>query len=148
MTLFNPSREQARQFLADAWRKRRDGLPATPLETVAGDVVALHPEYHALLDATDKTPERTLERDWSPDSGETNPFLHLSLHLAIEEQLAINQPPGIAALFGQLLLRHGDRHAALHVVLDSLAETLWRSQRDQTPLDSAAYLELLRRSAQ
>ena len=138
--MFNPSREQARQFLADAWRKRRDGLPATPLETVAGGIVAMHPEYHPLLDTGDKA----IERDWSPDSGETNPFLHLSLHLAIEEQLSIDQPPGIAALFRDLVVWHGDRHAALHVVLDSLAETLWRSQRDQQPLDAAAYLELLK----
>ena len=139
--MFNPSREQARQFLVDAWRKRRDGMPAEPLEIVAADIIALHPEYHALID----TPERALEREWSPDSGETNPFLHLSLHLAIEEQLSIDQPPGIATLFRELLARHGDRHAALHVVLDSLAETLWRSQRDRLPIDAAAYLALLRK---
>jgi Domain of unknown function (DUF1841) len=74
----------------------------------------------------------------------SNPFLHLSLHLAIEEQLAINQPPGIADLFRQLLNQRGDKHAALHVVLDALAETLWRSQRDKSPLDSNVYLDLLR----
>jgi hypothetical protein len=144
--MFNPSREQVRKFLADAWRKRCNGLPATPIETIAGDIITLHPEYHALLAAADKEPERALEREWSPEGGETNPFLHLSLHLAIEEQLSIDQPPGIAALFRQLLQRHGDRHAALHVVLDCLAETLWRSQRDQAPLDSAAYITLLQRA--
>jgi hypothetical protein len=144
--MYNPSREQARQFLIDAWRKRRDGLPATPLETIAGDIVVLHPEYQGWLDGEDKALERALEHDWSPDNGETNPFLHLSLHLAIEEQLAINQPPGIADLFRQLLNQRGDKHAALHVVLDALAETLWRSQRDQSPLDSNVYLDLLRRA--
>jgi Domain of unknown function (DUF1841) len=140
--MFNPSREQARQFLLDAWRKRRDAMPATPLEIIAADIVALHPEYHPLLDA----PDRALERDWSPDGGATNPFLHLSLHLAIEEQLSIDQPPGISTLFHQLEARLGDRHAALHVVLDSLAETLWRSQRDQQPMDAKAYLALLRKA--
>ncbi len=144
--MYNPSREQARLFLVDAWRKRRDGIPATPLETIAGDIVALHPEYHGVLDGEDIALENALGRDWSPDSGETNPFLHLSLHLAIEEQLAINQPSGIEDLFRQLLKHHGDRHAALHAVLDALAETLWRSQRDKTPLDSAVYLDLLRRA--
>lgn len=142
--MFNPSREQVRQFLADAWRKRRDRLPATPLETIAGDVIALHPEYHALLDA----PEKVLEREWLAGEGVTNPFLHLSLHLAIEEQLAIDQPPGIAACFGKLLERHGERHDALHAVMECLAEVVWRSQRDQTPLDSASYLALLQRQAE
>ena len=142
--MFNPSREQARQFLAEAWRKRRDRLPATALETIAGDIVAMHPEYHALLDA----PDKALEREWLPENGETNPFLHLSLHLAIEEQLSINQPPGIVPIFNKLLAQRGDRHEALHIVLDGLAETLWRSQRNGTPLDSAVYLELLQKAAE
>ena len=142
--MFNPSREQARQFLAEAWRKRRDRLPTTPLETIAGDVIALHPEYHALLDV----PDKALQREWLPENGETNPFLHLSLHLAIAEQLSIDQPPGIVAIFNNLLVQRGDQHEALHIVLEGLAETLWRSQRDQKPLDGAAYLELLRRAAE
>ncbi|MBI5862673.1 MAG: DUF1841 family protein [Rhodocyclales bacterium] len=138
--MFNPSRDQARQFLVDAWRKRCASLPATPLETLAADLVALHPEYHALLEADD-----ALSREWTPEQGATNPFLHLSLHLAIEEQLSIDQPPGIRAAFGELLARRGDRHEALHVVLDALGETLWRAQRDRQPLDAEAYLEHIRR---
>ncbi len=139
--MYNPDRDQARQFLIDAWRKRRQAAPATPLETIAADLIDLHPEYHALLEADD-----ALTREWTPEDGETNPFLHLSLHLAIEEQLAINQPIGITPLFNQLLARHGDRHEALHAVLDCLGETLWRAQRDAQPLDSAAYLNCLRRA--
>ena len=126
--MFNPTRDQARQFLVDAWRKRREKLPATPLETLAADLVGLHPEYHALLEAAD-----ALTREWTPEQGETNPFLHLSLHLAIEEQLSIDQPPGIRAAFEALLARRGDRHAALHAVLDCLGETVWRAQRATSP---------------
>jgi hypothetical protein len=87
--VFNPTRDQARQFLIDAWAKRRNACPATPMETLAADLIDLHPEYHALLEAED-----ALTREWTPEQGETNPFLHLSLHLAIEEQLSIDQPPG------------------------------------------------------
>ncbi|HZV54438.1 MAG TPA: DUF1841 family protein [Rhodocyclaceae bacterium] len=141
--MFTPSRDQARQFLADAWRKRCGGLPATALETLAADIVALHPEYHELLSGG----EEALGREWTPEQGETNPFLHLSLHLAVEEQLSIDQPPGIRAIFEQLLLRRGDRHAALHAILDCLGETVWRANRDQAPPDGAAYLDCLRRAA-
>lgn len=141
--MFNPSRDQARQFLIDAWKKHRQATPATQLELLAADLIALHPEYHALLEADD-----ALTREWTPADGETNPFLHLSLHLAIEEQLAIDQPKGIAAAFTRLLARHGDRHAALHAVLDCLGETMWRAQRDAQPPDAAAYLERLHRAAQ
>jgi hypothetical protein len=137
--MFNPSRDQARRFLIDAWKKRADKRPATPLETLAADIVALHPEYHALMT------EDALTRDWTPEDGQQNPFLHLSLHLAIEEQLAIDQPPGIRAAFESRLRRHGDRHAALHDILECLGETLWRAQRDRRPLDGVAYLDCIQR---
>jgi hypothetical protein len=138
--MFNPSRDQARQFLIDAWRKRVGKLPATALETLAADLIAMHPEYHELLSAPD-----ALTREWTPEDGAMNPFLHLSLHLAIEEQLSIDQPPGIRALFEHRRTQYGDQHAALHDILECLGETLWRAQRDRAPLDGAAYLECIRK---
>lgn len=140
--MFNPSRDQARQFLIDAWRKRLDALPATPLETLAADVIALHPEYHALLEAPD-----SLECDFSPEDGGINPFLHLSLHLAIEEQLGIDQPPGLRAAFERCQQRHGNRHDALHDVLECLGETVFNAQRNRQPPDGAAYVDCVRRRA-
>ncbi len=139
--MFNPSRDQARSFLYAAWRKYRAGAPLEGLETVAVDVILLHPEYHPVLD----DPDRFLDRDYAPEQGETNPFLHMSLHVAIEEQLAIDQPPGIRAEFERIGALRGDRHDALHAVLECLAETVWRAQRDRTAPDASAYLECLRR---
>lgn len=139
--MFNPSRDQARRFLIEAWQKRRAALPGTQLEIIAADIVALHPEYHALLEAG----EDALGKDWTPEDGATNPFLHLSLHLAIAEQVSIDQPPGIRAAFESRRAQHGDPHAALHDILECLGETLWRAQRDRQPLDGAAYLECIKR---
>ena len=116
--MFNPSREQARAFFIEAWRKRRAGLPLTPLETIAADLAEIHPEYRPLLEQGDAA----LTREWTPEQGETNPFLHLSLHLAIEEQLSIDQPPGLRAAFANLLARRGERHEALHEILECLAD--------------------------
>jgi hypothetical protein len=141
--MFDPTREQARRFFIDAWQKRGERRPLTALETIAADLVALHPEYHALL----ATGEAALGKDWTPESGQANPFLHLSLHLAIEEQIGIDQPPGLRAAFDGLLRRHGDRHAALHDVLECLGETVWRSQRDKAPPDGNAYLQCIRAKA-
>jgi hypothetical protein len=140
--MFNPSREQARRLFFDAWRKYREKKPMAGLENVALDVVLLHPEYHAALD----DPQRYAERDYGPEDGQTNPFLHMSLHLAIEEQISIDQPPGIRSEFERIALARGDRHAALHAVLECLGETLWRAQRDGAPPDGAAYLECLKKS--
>jgi len=139
--MFSPTRDQSRRFFIDAWRKQEDGLPITPLEHLAADLIRMHPEYHALLDSS----EQALAHEWTPERGEANPFLHLSLHLAIEEQLSIDQPPGLRAIFDALLTRHGERHPALHEVLECLGETIWRAQRDNAALDGVAYLDCLRR---
>ena len=138
--MFNPSRDEVREMFFGAWRKYREGVPLAGMEAAALDVILLHPEYRAVLDA----PERYRDRDYT-DEG--NPFLHMSLHLALEEQLSIDQPPGIAGRFQALISRCGDRHDALHEALECLAETLWRAQRDGTPPDAAAYLSCLERRA-
>lgn len=140
MNLFSPSRDQVRRFFIDAWRKRRDAGVLTPLETMAVDIVAAHPEYHALLTAED-----ALTREWTPADGELNPFLHLSLHLAVAEQLQIDQPPGLRAAYDRLCERLCERHDALHAVLECLGETLFSAQRSGTAPDGEAYLECVRR---
>ena len=139
--MFNPSREQVRQFFTEAWEKRRSGGVLTPLETMAVDLIELHPEYHADLQAPDSA-----SADFSVEQGRTNPFLHLSMHLAINEQLSIDQPPGIKAAFQGLLSTH-DAHDAAHIVMEALGEVVWEAQRLGKPLDSDRYLELIRRHA-
>lgn len=138
--MFNPTRDQARQFFLDTWAKRNSGQPLTQMETIALTLIGRHPEYHALLDQG----ERALTREYPPELGETNPFLHLSLHLAIEEQLAIDQPPGLRAAFEAQRAKMGDEHEALHRVLDCLGESIWRAQRDRQPPDGAAYVACVR----
>jgi hypothetical protein len=142
--MFDPSREQARDFFFETWRKYRAGEPLAGLAAVALDVVLLHSEYHPVLDA----PERYRELNYFPELGQTNPFLHMSMHLAIEEQLSIDQPAGIAARLATLAGKRGDRHAALHDAMECLAEMVWRSQRDRAPPDAAAYLDCLEKRSQ
>lgn len=137
--LFDPSRDQARQFFFDAWAKFRAGRPLTDLEAMAAEHIGRHPEYHAVLEQ----PERHRDRDWLPEMGQTNPFLHLSMHLAIAEQLSIDQPAGVKARYQALATRLGDEHAAQHAVMDCLAEMLWQAQRYQRPPDGEAYLRCL-----
>lgn len=142
--MFNPSRDEVRRFFFDAWHKYREAQPLTGLEGMAVEIALLHPEYHAVLDA----PERYLEQEYFPEMGETNPFLHMSLHLSILEQLSIDQPPGIAAAFQALQQRLGDTHEAQHGLMECLAETVWRAQRERMPPNAAAYLECMRKRAQ
>lgn len=137
--MFAPSRDEARRFFFDTWAKYRRGEPLAGLEKTALQVISLHPEYHVLLEE----PEGHLERDYSPESGEMNPFLHLSLHLAIEEQLSIDQPHGIRTRYERLLAKTGSEHDAKHLVLECLGETIWQAQRYGTPPDEKIYLDCL-----
>ena len=134
--MFNPSREEVRDMFFAAWRKYRAGEPLAGIEALAIDVILLHPEYHGVL----SLPGKFRDKDYTD---ETNPFLHMSLHVALEEQLSIDQPTGIVRLFNELLSRKGDKHEALHQALECLAETVWRAQRSQAAPDAAAYLECL-----
>ncbi len=139
--MFNPSRDEARTFLIDAWAKQRAQQPLSALERIAAALIAMHPEYHA----TFEHPDRHVEREYSPEAGDINPFLHLSLHLAVAEQLAIDQPAGIRAQFERLRATRGDEHAALHAVLECLGEVIWSAQRMRAAPDATLYLECLAR---
>jgi hypothetical protein len=138
--MFNPSRDQARRFFFDAWQKYRGRQPLSDLEAIALDLMQQHPEYHAIFDH----PERHAERDYLPESGETNPFLHLGLHLAIREQVPIDQPRGIAAHYRRLLEKTGSPHDAEHLIMDCLAEMIWQAQRRGAAPDAGVYFECLK----
>jgi hypothetical protein len=140
--MFNPSREQVRQFFCAAWKKHQERLPLVGAEVTAADIAARHPEYHALLADS----AGALDKEWTPEGGQTNPFLHLSLHLAIHEQVSIDQPPGIRAAW-ESLRACMDPHAAEHVLLECLGETIWRAQRQGGPMDALAYVDAVRRKA-
>ena len=140
--MFNPSREQARRFFCESWRKHRERLVLEGAEATAADLIAEHPEYHALLE----DPRAAVEREFTPEGGQMNPFLHLSLHLAIAEQISIDQPPGIKAAYFALR-RTLEVHDAEHAIMECLGETLWRAQRNNAPMDGEAYLDCVRRKA-
>ena len=139
--MFQPSREQARRFFFDTWRQYREGGVLQSLQRMALEVMLLHPEYHAMLEQ----PEAYVDRDYTPESGVMNPFLHLSLHLAVDEQLSVDRPPGVRAAFEQRVQVSGERHRALHELLDCLGETLWQAQRLNTMPDERAYLDCIAR---
>ena len=136
--IFGQDRNELRKMYADAWKKQLAGQPLSPLEAQIAAVVAEHPEYHDALTGAD------LDREYTPEGGQTNPFLHMGLHLGIREQVATDRPGGIAKIHRALTARHGDPHAAEHRMIDCLAETLWEAQSANRTPDEALYLERLR----
>ena len=141
--MFQPRQADVRRFFCDAYARERAGLPLDPMATIAARWIGEHPEYHAeLADA-----EAAVARDYRVEDGRTNPFLHLSMHLTIEEQCSIDQPTGIRQAVQLLAARRGSLHEAHHEVMECLGEMIWASQRSGRPPDGLAYLEAVRRRA-
>lgn len=139
--MFTPSQHDVRRFFCETYRKHRANEILTPLEAIARDWVVQHPEYAAALaDA-----QAALATDYSIESGQSNPFLHLSMHLSIAEQISIDQPPGIRQAFVTLAQRLGSEHDAHHQIMECLGEMMWASQRSGLPPDGAAYIECVKR---
>jgi hypothetical protein len=141
--MFQPSQEDVRRFFCDTHQRQTAQLPLEPMQAKAADWISQHPEYHA--DLADL--EAALAAVYTVEEGRTNPFLHLSMHLSIEEQCGIDQPTGIRQAVDLLSTRLGSRHQAHHEVMECLGEMIWASQRSGLPPDGQAYLEAVQQRA-
>jgi hypothetical protein len=139
--IFGQDRQELRQMYVDAWRKAREGRVLSPLEAQIAEVISDHPEYHGVVTGDD------LEETYAPEGGQTNPFLHMGLHLALRDQVATDRPPGIRDVFQTIAGRASDRLDAEHRAIECLAETLWEAQSQNRAPDEQQYLERLKRLA-
>lgn len=134
------SRAELRQVFLRAWQRYQ---AQQPLEGAEGLIVAAalrHPEYQPLL----ASPEAQ-DRDYTPEAGAVNPFLHLGMHIAIDEQLSVDRPAGIRAHYDAIARRTGDEHEAQHAMMECLGEAIWRAQREGGAPDEQAYLACVAR---
>ena len=139
--MFDPTRDQARTFFIQAWQKHQSLEVLTPLELMVAQIISMHPEYHPDLN----DPE-VMSREFDIRAGRTNPFLHLSMHLAIAEQISIDHPPGIRQIHTNMASSLGE-HQAIHEIMECLGQVIWESQRLGQPLNNETYLELLNQRA-
>lgn len=137
--MFNPSQTDVRNFFFDTLEKSKLGHPLTDLEKIAYSTILEHPEYEAVL--TNR--KKYLEYQWPVEKGETNPFLHLSMHMSIIEQLSIDQPPGIKNLYTELCDKFKEPHNASHELMDCLGEMVWQAQSAGTMPDMNIYFSCI-----
>ncbi len=137
---FGNDRDQYRNYYREAWRKRQAGEPMEAMEVRVAEVVGEHPEYHKAL-------EGAVDREYHAGQGETNPFMHMGMHISIREQLAVNRPAGIRDAYQQIAQRVGSSHQAEHQIIECLIEMLWRAQSQGQAPDEQAYLACVRRLA-
>jgi hypothetical protein len=138
--MFGQNREELRRFFQTSWQKRLGGQPLQPLEQLVAQVVEQHPEYHVYLSDAEQ-----LDRDFTPEQGQTNPWLHMGMHITLAEQLGTDRPAGIRGSYQQIVARFGDQHAAEHAMMDCLGVALWEAQRAGAAPDERGYLECLKK---
>lgn len=134
-------REATRRYFVEVWKKYQTGLVMQPMDSLIAGVIIQHTEYHDLLEDSNTA----VEADFSVEEGESNPFLHMGLHISIQEQYSADRPAGFRSLYDRGLESVGDPHMLEHRIMECLGEVLWRAQRDQTMPDEQAYLEGVRR---
>lgn len=139
--MFTNDRDQLRKMFFSSWQKFQAGETMEPLEQMIAQIVQQHPEYHALLGDEDAN----IDKDYTPEMGEINPFLHMSMHIAIAEQLSVDRPAGIKTMYQQLLAKFSDGHVVEHHIMECLGQMMWEAQRNQAAPDDQQYMECLRR---
>ncbi len=131
--------QDTRQLFFSSWKKHKQNQPLSALEQQIAHVILDHPEYHALLEQVIQQ-----EQSYFPELGQTNPFLHMGLHLAIRDQISTNKPEGIAIIYQQLLNKYSNQLEVEHLLIEPLAESLWQAQRNQSMIDEDTYLNACR----
>ncbi len=139
--MYTQDRRKMRQFFVDVWIKHKNNAPMEAIEQIIAKVIELHPEHHALLEDENKA----LEQDYLPEMGQTNPFLHMSMHIAIHEQLSVDKPTGIRDIYQTLLQKHQDPHDVEHHMMDCLGEMMWQAQRTGGTPNEKLYLKCLKK---
>ncbi len=144
--LYQPSQADVRRFFCSIYAKAGANAPLEAIEIIASQWMDEHPEYHGDFSDVDAALLK-LEQPDDGQSRETNPFLHLSMHLTISEQCSIDQPRGIRQAVELLTARLDSLHDAHHVAMECLGQMIWESQRAGRPPDGQTYVEAVQRQA-
>ena len=137
--MFGQDRTELRQMFFTSWKKHQDKQIMEPLEAVVAKIIELHPEYHTLFGDQD-----TIDKDYTPEMGETNPFLHMAMHISIQEQLSTKRPFGIEQIHQSMLNKIKDPHETEHVMMECLGKMLWEAQSQNRAPDENDYLVCLK----
>ena len=134
--MFSQDRKKQREYLADSWQKYIKNRPLELLEEQLVSIIEIHPEYHDLIG--------NIDSEYLPEQGKVNPFLHINLHLALRDQLSINQPKGIKEAYQKLINQHKDAHVVEHLMMECIAEMIYKSQKNNTVMDHEKYLNCIK----
>ena len=134
--MFTSDSSKQRQYLKQAWEKYTSQEQLEPLELQLSKIVEQHPEYQNLI--------KNLDSEYFPEQGNTNPFLHINLHLTLQDQITMDQPKGIKEIHSQLLLKIKDAHEVEHMMMEHIAEMIFNAQKNNAAFDLDGYIQALK----
>ena len=139
--IFNQDRNQLREFYFQSWYKLKQQQVMEPMESIVATLISQHPEYHEFFD----NKEQNQDRDFTPEMGQSNPFLHLGMHISIQEQLATQRPAELSTLYQSLCKKLEDAHEAEHKMMECLGEMLWTAQKNNQQPDEITYIKCVKK---
>ena len=134
--MFSSDRSTQRKFLAKSWEKYKTNQILEPLELQLAKIIEKHPEYQEIIN--------NLDTEYFPEQGKINPFLHINLHLSLQDQLSLDQPKGIKEIYNSLVKKIKDTHRVEHIMMEQIAEMIFNSQKNNKPMDQEQYLRSLK----
>ena len=139
--MFVKTTKESRQFFLDVRQKMLSHQILQPLEAMIADILTHHPEYDELLGDAKKA----FSDEYIANNFDVNPFLHLGLHVALQEQLDANRPTGISSVYQHLKIKVAlDDHNLRHLMMQCLAQSLQNAQASNSLPDESEYLRCLR----
>ena len=139
--MFVKDRDSSRRTFIDVWRKHNEKTVMDPLELLILDVILEHPEYHRYLENEDKA----INYEPNRQAGESNPFLHMGMHIALREQVQNNRPPGVRDIYLQLIdKKFTSQHELEHLMMECFGRMMWEAQLNNCAPDFIKYLDCIK----
>ena len=137
----NLQREVFRKTVYRIWNMMQAGLldEMDEAENRIARILLDHPEYEEILEDTEILDGREF------DAGEAgNPFLHISFHKMVEDQLESGRPAEVLSFLESMRAKGFDRHEIIHVIMKILIRFISDAMTHQKTLDVNRYRRLLK----
>jgi len=136
----NLQREAFRKAVYRIWNMIQAGLLDEMDESESGIAKILldHPEYEEIFEDTEILDGREFDAGTSG-----NPFLHISFHKMVDDQLASGRPEEVRFFLESMEDKGYDRHEIVHALMKILVCLISDAMKNQKSLDVNHYRRLL-----
>lgn len=131
-----------RQYMYEIWQhaKANDLDQLSEEEQQIGKLMLEHEEYHNQFEFADALEDYQFD----PESG-VNPFLHISIHVIVENQLKSKQPIEAYQFYNSIRRKKVSHHETIHLIGNIFAPLMFQVLKRKEPFDNELYQQLLKK---